>query len=354
MMGIFMTNALNLHPRTLTARNLLTSLALLLASLLGLACGCSRKEPEVTTSTSGPAKASPAKTAAEKERDKRPDQRPVTPATEPPVGKPPVQGADPGAEPGDNAPAAARHRHEMHRAPAQRPAPMPAPAPVPPQSAPPAPQSAQQPVTPKSTGTKVVEGEQGVMNFDPPKTMTLNSAVTVDVAIRRKGSTPLQTIPSDADASGKYGLSGDGPVQGVSVAVADVMDVELRAEQPGAFTITPNDDQRKSVDAGGHAEWHWSVTPLKEGPQKLLLHSMRIRTLANGRELPPTDDDTTVAQINVTVLPWSQRIIPATAKLLGDNWKSILAFLLPGGGGAILLAWWQKHKKKGATSEEKP
>jgi hypothetical protein len=134
-----------------------------------------------------------------------------------------------------------------------------------------------------------------------------------------------------------------------------VMDVELRAETPGAFTITPSDDQRKSVDAGGHAEWHWTVTPLKAGAQKLLLHSMRIRTLANGRELPPTDDDTTVAQINVTVLPWWQRIGPATGKLLADNWKSILAFLLPGGGGAVLLAWWQKRKqKKGAAAEEKP
>jgi hypothetical protein len=62
-----------------------------------------------------------------------------------------------------------------------------------------------------------------------------------------------------------------------------------------------------------------------------------------------------VAQINVTVLPWWQRIGPATGKLLADNWKSILAFLLPGGGGAVLLAWWQKRKqKKGATTEDKP
>lgn len=185
------------------------------------------------------------------------------------------------------------------------------------------------------------------MNFNPPSTMTLNVGSPVDVAIRRPANGPIALIPSDADAKDKYGLTGNGPVQGVTVAVSDVMDVELRAKDAAAFTIAPNDDQRKSVEPDGHAEWHWTVTPLKAGRQELLLHSMRIRMLANGRELPPTDDDTKVATITVTVLPWTQRIGPATGKFLSDNWKSILVYLLPGGAGAGILAnWWKRRKKK--------
>ena len=188
---------------------------------------------------------------------------------------------------------------------------------------------------------------KGVMNFNPPNTMTLNVSSPVDVAIRRPAAEPIALIPSDDDARNKYGLTGNGPVQGVEVPVSDVMDVQLRARDAAAFTITANDGQRKSVEAGGHAEWHWTVTPLKAGHQELLLHSMRIRMLANGRALPPTDDDTKVASITVTVLPWTQRIGPATGKFLADNWKSILAYLLPGGAGAgILAGWWRKRKKK--------
>jgi hypothetical protein len=185
------------------------------------------------------------------------------------------------------------------------------------------------------------------MNFDPPTTMTLNVGSAVDVAIRRPANGPIALIPSAADARDKFGLTGNGPVQGVEVPVSDVMDVELRAKDSAAFAIAPNDGQRKSVEPGGHAEWHWTVTPRKAGTQELLLHSMRIRMLANGKELPPTDDDTKVATITVTVLPWTQRIGPATGKFLSDNWKSILVYLLPGGAGAgILAGWWKKRKKK--------
>jgi hypothetical protein len=209
--------------------------------------------------------------------------------------------------------------------------------------------SAQDPTKPTAAEAK------GVMNFNPPSTMTLNVSSPVDVAIRRPADEPIALIPSDDDAKNKYGLTGSGPVQGVEVPVSDVMDVQLRARDTTAFTITANDDQRKSVESGGHAEWHWTVTPLKAGQQELLLHSMRIRMLANGRALPPTDDDTKVATITVTVLPWTQRIGPATGKFLADNWKSILMYLLPGGAGAgVLAGWWKKRKKKSSESSPPP
>jgi len=186
------------------------------------------------------------------------------------------------------------------------------------------------------------------MNFNPPATMKVGDSITVDVAIRRPGTGNYDLLPADNDARLKYGLQGTGPMQGVDVLVADNMNVTLRSGVTGAFNVVPLDAQVKTLQVGGHAEWHWTVTALLPGQQELILHSQRVPHDANGRLLPPEDDGSRPAMISVTVLPPSQWILAKAEELLKEFWKAIAGAI--GSAIAAIIAYWWKKKTGGAAA----
>jgi hypothetical protein len=92
------------------------------------------------------------------------------------------------------------------------------------------------------------------------------------VAVRRaKTNEYLPLVPNASDATDILGLAGEGQIQGKPLPVSDVMEILLYAQEPGAFAITPLDAQQKSLAPGGHAEWHWTVTPKQAGCRDLEL-----------------------------------------------------------------------------------
>jgi len=203
-------------------------------------------------------------------------------------------------------------------------------------------------VSTPATPSQNLPPEHGPMNFNPPATMKVGDSITVDVAIRRPGTGNYDLLPADNDARLKYGLQGTGPMQGVDVLVADNMNVTLRSGVTGAFNVVPLDAQVKTLQVGGHAEWHWTVTALLPGQQELILHSQRVPHDANGRLLPPEDDGSRPAMISVTVLPPSQWILAKAEELLKEFWKAIAGAI--GSAIAAIIAYWWKKKTGGAAA----
>lgn len=190
------------------------------------------------------------------------------------------------------------------------------------------------------------------MNYDPPSTMRVGDTITVDVAIRRPGAGPYSLLPADDDARLKYGLQGTGPMQGVDVLVADDMNITLRSAVTGAFNIVPLDAQVKTLQIGGHAEWHWNITAVLAGQQELILHSERVPHNADGALLAPEDDGSRPATINVTVLPAEQVFQNKAAQLLKDNWEKI-AGTIGSGIVAVIAYWWRKKTASLAAGESR-
>jgi hypothetical protein len=61
--------------------------------------------------------------------------------------------------------------------------------------------------------------------------------------------------------------------------------------------------------------------------------------------LPPEDQGTETATIEVVVLPWRKRIWGEVVSLLTDNWKPIVGFCVPGGAGALWVGAWLKKRE---------
>jgi hypothetical protein len=179
------------------------------------------------------------------------------------------------------------------------------------------------------------------MNYNPPSTMTEGDSIVVDVAIRRPGNNGYSLLPNDADAKSQYGLQGTGPMQGVEVPVADYMQVNLSTGEVGAFDVVSLDHEVKSLPVGGHAEWHWKVTALKPGQEHLILHSQRVPYSADGHAMPPIDDGTRAALINVAVLPKGERIRNGAVQMIAENWGRIAGAIIGTGLGALVVAWWK-------------
>ena len=174
--------------------------------------------------------------------------------------------------------------------------------------------------------------------------MTVGDTIVVDVAVRRPGNGKYDFLPGKDVAESEYGLRGTGPMQGVEVPVADYMQVNLTAGEYGAFDIVPLDQEVKSLEVGGHSEWHWKVTARKDGTEQLILHSQRIHYGANGQALP-IDDGTRPATINVSVEPKKELIQKGLMELIADNWKKVAVGIITAMGAAI-WAWWKKWRKK--------
>jgi len=198
--------------------------------------------------------------------------------------------------------------------------------------------------TPKPASPRQPQVEHGPMNYDPPSTMTVGDTIVVDVAVRRPGNSSYDFLPNKDAAESEYGLRGAGPMQGVEVPVADYMQVNLTAGEYDAFDIVPLDQEVKSLEAGGHSEWHWKVTAKKAGTEELILHSQRIHYGANGQALP-IDDGTRPATINVTIEPKKKIIQKGLMELIADNWKKVAVGIITATGTAI-WAWWKKWWKK--------
>jgi hypothetical protein len=194
------------------------------------------------------------------------------------------------------------------------------------------------------------------MNYDPPSTMTVGDTIVVDVAVRRPGNGNYDFLPGNDVAESEYGLRGTGPMQGVEVPVADYMQVNLTPGEYDAFDIVPLDQEVKSLQVGGHSEWHWKVTAKKSGTEQLILHSQRIHYGANGQALP-IDDGTRPATINVTVEPKKEMIQKGLMELIADNWKKVAVGIITAIGTAI-WAWWkkwwnQRNKNPGASGRDR-
>jgi hypothetical protein len=189
--------------------------------------------------------------------------------------------------------------------------------------------------------------EQGVISYDPPNQMTLGEPVAIDAAIRRPNGEAVPFVPDNVQAQA-IGLTGTGPITSQTLPVSDEMVVTLRSKEAGAFKIDPPDPdltkETKLLEKGGHAEWHWIVTPLIQGEQHLLLHSVFVVHLPDGTTAP-SDQGSFVTTITITVEPWYRRAPKFVASAIKEHWTGILGWFLPASALPFIAAWWKKRRK---------
>jgi hypothetical protein len=169
----------------------------------------------------------------------------------------------------------------------------------------------------------------------------------VDIAITRPGAGKTPKAPQNAADKEQLGLLNDNALKSQPIQITELMDVELTSADAGAFDVHPTDAKPKRLPVKGHAEWHWEVTPQQTGNKRLRLHWQSIGMRPDGTLSPPQDLGNAYATITVNVLPWRERIIPATSKFFADNWKSILGGLGVPSAAAIFAAIraWMKKKR---------
>ena len=194
---------------------------------------------------------------------------------------------------------------------------------------------------------------QGDITYDPPGTMTLGESVTVDAVVRRLAS--AKAPPIDGKSALNYGLSPNRPLVTQALPVADEMVVTLRSMEAGAFDIDPKETDvtraSRGLSVGGHAEWHWVVTPKVAGEQHLVLHAIFIdhHGLAD-------DQGSWEASITVRVLPWYVRAGDAVLEALAKHWTGIIAWLASASGllGTIIAVKKLRNKQapRGAEDDE--
>jgi hypothetical protein len=194
------------------------------------------------------------------------------------------------------------------------------------------------PPTPQTT-------QNGTITYDPPQVVTLAVPVTIDAAVTRPTASGQAFVPTQAEAQ-SLGLTSGQPLTSQSLPVSDEMIVTLRAATAGAFAVSPDEtdtsNATKAVPPGGHAEWHWTVTPNMAGKQTLVLHSMFVIHMADGSTVP-SDQGSFETTIAVQVLPWYTRAWQAIVSALFGNWVHIVSWSGPIVLGAI-FTWWKKRK----------
>lgn len=192
--------------------------------------------------------------------------------------------------------------------------------------------------------------ELGVLSHDAPPVMTLNVPVTVDAAISR-ATTPTAPLPVITSQNAPaIGLIGSAPVNN-TIPIADQMIVTLRSADPAAFKIDPigqSDTEGREVSPGGHAEWHWTVTPLKASAnpndkKMLILHSVFVTHSADGAAIP-SDQGSSSIPIAIVVAPWYVRSSSFVTTTVQQHWIGILGWFAPSSFAAALALW--KAKKR--------
>jgi hypothetical protein len=185
-----------------------------------------------------------------------------------------------------------------------------------------------------------------VISYDPPKIMTLGEPIAIDAAIRRSNGAPIPAIQTEEDAQG-IGLTGTGSITSQTLPVSDEMVVTLRSEEAGAFKVDPPDPDltkaTKLLVKGGHAEWHWTVTPLIKGEKHLLLHSVFIVHLPDGTRAP-SDQGSFETKITIIVEPWYRRTPKFLGTTIKEHWTAILGWFLPASAVPFIAAWWKKRR----------
>lgn len=188
--------------------------------------------------------------------------------------------------------------------------------------------------------------QNGTITYDPPQVMTLAVPVMIDAAVTRPAASGQAFVPTQAEAQ-SLGLTSGQPLTSQSLPVSDEMIVTLRGATAGAFTVSPDEtdtsNATKAVPPGGHAEWHWTVTPNMAGKQTLVLHSMFVIHMADG-SIVPSDQGSFETTIAVQVLPWYTRAGQAITAALFGNWVHIVGWSCALVLGAVFTTWWNKRK----------
>lgn len=192
----------------------------------------------------------------------------------------------------------------------------------------------------------------GQLTYYAPHSVSLPDSFNVDVAIERSATASAPSAPLTAREREDLGLPVSGDIQSQPVEIGDQMVMTLTPADPETFTVVATDNQPKSLVAKGHAEWHWTVTPLKQGNYNLNLHWQVLHTLPNGALSPPQDLGHANATITVTVKPWAQRVLSASDQVIRDNWKAILSYFLPASGLTLIGLFWKKNRDKKSDEKE--
>jgi hypothetical protein len=79
-------------------------------------------------------------------------------------------------------------------------------------------------------------------------------------------------------------LAGAGTVPSQEVFNADTIVGRLLGEPRPTFTVAPEGDQPKPITMTDDMSWTWSVTPRREGPQRLVLELDTLKKGATGSD----------------------------------------------------------------------
>jgi hypothetical protein len=136
------------------------------------------------------------------------------------------------------------------------------------------------------------------------------------------------------------GLRGRGDPEIEKIKVGTFMTARLTGS---AFEIKSLNNEEQMVEDGGHTQWNWDVTPLKNGTHSLIL-TATVRIVIEGYGEQKKDCPVFEKKINVKV----NRVYSAI-KFLKTYWQWIITTLIGGGG---LIALIRRATKKKSTPEK--
>lgn len=181
--------------------------------------------------------------------------------------------------------------------------------------------------------------QQGFIEYNPPAQMTVGTAETIAVRVRRDR---MPKIPAP---------SAEPPLPGQTVSnalsVYPRMRVALTSNSGAAFTITPDPSvpPTQTIPDNGFAEWRWQVLPSSSGANKTLV--VTAWADLSDQHLDPILIQEYVAEVNVQVAPSpppptvGQRI----QAFISKNWQWLwAAIVIPALGW--LVRWFNRNKKK--------
>jgi hypothetical protein len=178
----------------------------------------------------------------------------------------------------------------------------------------------------------------GKIDYNPPADMKVDEATLVSARIYRDKDAQV----SSAD------LLGNGPITQSELKVADNMVVSLSAAEPSDFEIKPvapgGDNQEQFIEENGHANWVWSVKPLKGGEKHLLLVAAVVLHIQGLTETKTINTFNTTITVKVVPHPWQK-----VGSFIAANWQWLWTTLL------VPMAGWlfrRRMKHSGRMDDE--
>ena len=178
----------------------------------------------------------------------------------------------------------------------------------------------------------------GKIDYNPPTELKVDEATLVSARIYRDKDAQV----SSAD------LLGNGPLRQGELKVADNMVVTLSAAEPSDFEIRPvapgGENHEQFIEENGHADWVWSVKPLKGGEKHLVLVAAVVLHIQGLTETKTINTFNTTITVKVVPHPWQK-----VGSFIASSWQWLWTTLL------VPLAGWlfrRRLKERGDRDDE--